>query len=297
MKKLIENQTRVKLQLEKILGPLSKEESEARRLWTLGYNKYQNAVKKLNERRNQGLTTDPVKNGKTNQTVKNLWDTLEGWDKKSESLTKQRDLARIEMEVAKDSIIKSEQKLEKMVSEYQLELQNTNSIIDNVFLLNYGVVAALENMDKFLVQEVFSKLGNATQKSIENSTSTKKITIMTNSINKMDVAKVQEAQKLIKEFFERINPKTNDIKNDEMDINIQVISKLLEELLVIKIQVKAGPGLSKFLSMRIDEEKIPELFNAQKLLASAMSYSRSGIYIKISERDTKNDKWQPVRQS
>lgn len=295
MKKLIENQKRVREQLKKVLGPISKEEAEARRLWTLGYNKYQNAVKKLNERRKKELTTDPVKNGKTNQTVKALWDTLNGWDEKSKLLTEKRDSARNKMELTKEQIIKTEQSLEKLLGEYRIQKQETDGMINNVFLLNDGVVAALENMDKFLASEVFTKLSDsATRKTIENSDSTKKVVIMTNSINWMDVSKAEEAKELINNFFERINPKEDE---EENDTTIQMLSELLKELLVVKIKVKAGPNLSKFLSLDIDKEQFPELVEAQKLLASATNYVRSGKYIRIYTREDKNEKWQPVRQS
>ncbi len=61
--------------------------------------------------------------------------------------------------------------------------------------------------------------------------------------------------------------------------------------------MKAGPNLSKFLYLDIDKEKFPELVEAQKLLASATNYVRSGKYIRIYTRTNKDEKWQPVRQA
>jgi len=71
----------------------------------------------------------------------------------------------------------------------------------------------------------------------------------------------------------------------------------LKELLVVKIKVKAGPNLSKFLALELREEKFPELKKAQRLLASATNYVRSGQYVRLFTRASKDDVWQPVRQS
>ena len=150
-------------------------------------------------------------------------------------------------------------------------------------------------MDKYLASDVFPHLHEkATQKLIENSTSTKKIVIMTNSINSMDVAKVEEAKREIDVFFARINP-TQEVKSE--DDTIAMLSELLKELLVLKIKVPAGPNLSRFLGMELSEEKFPELRKAQRLLASATNYVRSGKYVRLSIRETKDDVWKPVRQS
>jgi len=292
----ITNQNRVLNRLKKELAPLKKQESEAKRLWTLGYKQFLNADEKLSLRIKNGLTVDPVnKDGKTIQLVKSLWDIKNGWQEKSRILTEKRDSARKAMDEKKEEISLSEKKLEKMISDYQLQLQKTDGMIDNVILLNSGVVSALENMDKFLATDIFPQLEDvSTQKTIENSTSTKKIVIMTNSINWMDAEKAAEAKKLIDSFFERINPQENDDTNDDA---IQILSEILKELLVVKIKTKAGQNLSKFLSMDIDQKKFPELVQAQKLLASATNYVRSGKYIRIYTRENKDENWQSVRQS
>ncbi len=293
--KAIEHQERVLARIKKELEPLVKEEAEARRLWTLGYKKYNAAVEKLNDRRKKKLTTDASSGGAINLTVQKLWETLDGWTQKSEALTKRRDDARRAMEEKKQEIIQQEQELEKMLHEYQIQTQQTDGMIDKVFMLNDGVVAALENMDKFLVGDIFPQLHEkGTQKTIENSDSTKRLTIMTNSITVMDVAMVEEAKREIDAFFLRINP-TKEVRPE--DETIAMLTDLLKELLVVKIKVKAGPNLSKFLAMELNPEKFPELCKAQKLLASATNYSRSGLYVRLFTRATKDDSWQPVRQS
>lgn len=295
MNQSIEHQNRVLARIRKELEPLKKEEVEARRLWTLGYKKNLSALKDLNERRKKNLTTDVLKGGVVNKTVQNLWETIDGWEEKSEELTRRRDAARSAMEIKKEEIFKEEQILSELLHEHQLQLEHGDAMIDKVFLLNDGVVSALQNMDKYLSTEVFPQLHEkGTQKTIENSQLTKRVVIMTNSITFMDVSKVEEAKGYIDAFFVRINPDQNVQSEDD---TVAMLSGLLKELLVVKIKVKAGPNLSKFLALELSEEKFPELNKAQRLLASATNYFRSGQYVRLFTRANKDDVWQPVRQS
>lgn len=296
--KPIELQERVLLRLRKELESLKKEETEARRLWTLGYKKYTSATRQLTNRQKNGLTTDVVKDGITNKTVQKLWEIVAGWEEKSQELTQKRDDARFDMEKKKEQILEEEESLQNLLHQEQLQLQQTDTLIGKVFLLNGGVVAALENMDRVLSTEIFPLLHEkGTQKTIENSNSTRRFVIMTNSINIMDISKVEEAKKYIDAFFSRIRPNVQEKSDDDQDDMIIMLSALLKELLVIKVKIKAGPSLSRFLSLEFNQEKFPELYKAQKLLASATNYSRSGLYVRLFERETKDDAWQPVRQS
>ncbi|MEI6672893.1 MAG: hypothetical protein WCL02_06285 [bacterium] len=291
----IEKNKRILVRIKKELEPLKKQEAEARRLWTLGYKKYMSATKSLQNRRKKGLTTDAVKGDIINQTVQNFWETIDGWEQKSDELTLRRDNAREAMRKKEEEIIQQEHLLEKMLHEYQIQTQQTDGMVEKVFMLNEGVVAALENMDKFLDSDIFPQLHEkGTQKTIENSQSTKRLVIMTNSINIMDIAMVEEAKREIDAFFERINP---DTKIQSEDDTISMLTDLLKELLVVKIKVKAGPSLSRFLGMELNEEKFPELKKAQQLLASATNYSRSGTYVRLWAREKSTDNWVPVRQS
>ncbi|MFA7298044.1 MAG: hypothetical protein WC010_00135 [Candidatus Absconditabacterales bacterium] len=295
MEKQINLNERILKRIQNELIPLKKQEIEAKRLWVLGYKKYVSATAALNARQEKGLTTDIKKDGTINLTVKKLWDTTRGWGQKSEELTKHRDAAREAMKNKEEEIYTQEKLLAKILHEYQIQLEKTDGIVDKVFMLNDGVVAALQNMDKFLVSDVFTHLHEkATQKQIENSTLTNKIVIMTNSINIMDVGKVQEASALIDAFVNRVNPKKETQPQDEI---VSLLLDLVKELLDVRIRVKAGPGLSRFLAIDLNEQKFPELKNAQQLLASATNYSRSGLYVRLFTRATKDDKWQPVRQS
>ena len=55
MNKNIETQKRIVTRLRKELEPLKKEEAEARRLWTLGYNKQLRADTQLQKRIEKGI--------------------------------------------------------------------------------------------------------------------------------------------------------------------------------------------------------------------------------------------------
>ena len=290
----IEKQERVLARIKQEIEPLVREEAEARRLWTLGYHKMLTAKKQLDARRKKGLTTDPIKKGVINKTVQQLWDIMDGWDERSIELTQRRDAARLAMEQKKQHISDEEKLLEKMLYEHQIQMQHLDGMVEKTFILNEGVVAALENMDKYLGHDVFPYLSEkGTQKTIENSSSTKKIVIMSNTITIMDVSMVEEASQLIDAFVSRVNPKQEVQPQDEV---ISLLLELVKELLSIKIKVKAGPGLSRFLAMDI-ADKFPELKKAQKLLSSATNYSRSGLYVRLYTRTNANEKWLPVRQS
>jgi len=296
MKNKIEQNERILARIRKELLPIKKEAVEAVRLWTLGYKKFLTAQKSLEKRIDNKLTVDPVdKHGVENKTVKQLWDSIRGWEKRSIELTKRRDIARAAMVVKESEIVLQEKHLSDLLHEYQIHQQQVDGMIDNVFMLNDGVVLALEQMDKFLATQVYPMLHEkGTQKMIVNSTITKKITIMTNTITVMDVAMVEEAKREIDNFFARINPHRDE--TEEQDAVIVMLSELVKELLVIKIKVQAGPNLSKFLSMDIPTEFF-ELKNAQKFLAGATNYHRSGLYVRLFVREHKDDIWKPVRQS
>ncbi len=295
MNKNIETQKRIVTRLRKELEPLKKEETEARRLWSLGYNKQLRADKQLQKRIDKGLTVDPVKDGIVNKTVKALWDTKNGWNERSAELTKRRDAARKAMKEKEEEISKEESVLTNLISEYKIQTEKTDSVIDKVFLMNSNIVSLSENLDTLLESEFYPLLSETgTQKTIESSDGLKKIIILSNTINTMDSAKVEEAKEQIDLFFKRINPK--DPENEE-DETIKMLSELLKGLLVIKTKVKAGPNLSKFLALKLDSELFPELTKAQVLLIESMNYQRTGKYIRLYERENRNDKYRPVRQS
>lgn len=294
MKKHIEKQRRIVARLKKELEPLKKEESEARRLWSLGYNKQLRADQQLKKRIEKGLTVDPVKDGNVNKTVKSLWDTKNGWDEKSAELTKRRDDARKAMKEKEKEILKEESVLTNLISEYKIQSEKTDSVIDKVFLMNSNIVSLSENLDTLLGSEFYPLLSETgTQKTVESSNGLKKIVILSNTINTMDSSKVEEATKQINKFFDRINPKESTTE----DTTITMLSELLKELLVVKTRVKPGPNLSKFLSLKLDSEVFPELTTAQTLLIESMNYQRTGKYIRLYERENRNDNWEPVRQS
>jgi len=293
---LVKNSERILARLKNELKPLKAQEAEARRRWSLGYNAFLRAENELQKRVLKGLTVDPVSNGVVNKTVQKLWETKTGWMRKSEELTKQRDFARAAIAKKEKEILTAESKLNEILANEKIKMEKTDSTIEKVFLLNDHVVEALQSMDKFLEQEIYPSLAStATQKMLISSDGLRKVVIMSNSSNVMDSSKVEEARAKINEFFQRINPKGQDTV--EQDETVSMLTEILQDLLVIKVNIKPGPNLSRFLGLELDPEKFGELVEAQRLLGSAISYKRSNMYVRLFTRVNTSSRWEPVRQS
>lgn len=293
---LVKNSERVVSRLKNELKPLKAQEAEARRRWSLGYNAFLRAENELQKRVLKGLTVDPVSNGVVNKTVQKLWDTKRGWTAKSEELTKQRDGARTAIAKKEKEILQAEADLNEILTAEKIQMEQTDSTIEKVFLMNEHVVDALQSMDKFLEQQVYPNLADkATQKMLVSSDGLKKVVIMSNSSNVMDSSKVEEARAKINDFFQRINPKGQDTV--EQDETVSMLTEILQDLLVIKVNIKPGPTLSRFLGLELDPEMFSELVEAQHLLGSAISYKRSNMYVRLFTRVSTNSSWEPVRQS
>lgn len=281
--------------LKNELKPLKAKEADARRRWSLGYNEFLRAEKELQKRVEKGLNVNPVVNGVLNKTVQRLWDTKKGWTAKSEELTKQRDEARADIAEKEKEILQAEAELNELLTAEKIQLEQTDSTIEKVFLLNEHVVESLQSMDRFLEQQVYPNLADkATQKMLISSDGLKKVVIMSNTSNEMDASKVSQAREQIEKFFQRINPQKNEQENDE---TVQMLTDVLHDLLVVKVNVKPGPTLSRFLDLKLDSEKFGELVEAQHLLGSAISYRRSNMYVRLFTRANPSSHWEPVRQS
>lgn len=291
----IKNSERILARLKNELKPLKAQEAEARRRWSLGYNAFLRAEKQLQKRVAKGLTVNPVVDGVVNKTVQRLWDTKLGWIDKSEELTRQRDEARAAIAQKEKEILQAEAELNEILTAEKIQLEQTDSTIEKVFLLNEHVVESLQSMDRFLEQQVYPNLADkATQKMLISSDGLKKVVIMSNTSNEMDASKVSQAREQIEKFFQRINPQKDAQDNDE---TVQMLTDVLHDLLVVKINVKPGPSLSRFLELNLDPEKFGELVEAQHLLGSAISYKRSNMYVRLFTRTSTSSPWEPVRQS
>lgn len=292
---LVKNSERILARLKSELKPLKAQEAEARRRWSLGYNAFLRAEKQLQKRVAKGLTVNPVVDGVVNKTVQRLWDTKLGWIDKSEELTRQRDEARAAIAQKEKEILQAEAELNEILTAEKIQLEQTDSTIEKVFLLNEHVVESLQSMDRFLEQHVYPNLADkATQKMLISSDGLKKVVIMSNTSNEMDASKVSQAREQIEKFFQRINPQKDAQDNDE---TVQMLTDVLHDLLVVKINVKPGPSLSRFLELNLDPEKFGELVKAQHLLGSAISYRRSNMYVRLFTRVSTSSPWEPVRQS
>ena len=291
----VKKNERVVARLKKELEPLKKQEADARRRWSLGYNAFLRAENELQKRVEKGLNVNPVVNGTVNKTVQKLWDTKTGWLEKSENLTQLRDKAREAIAKKEAEILDAEAKLAELLAAEKVQLEKTDSTIEKVFLMNDHVVESLQSMDRFLEQNVYPNLSEkATQKMLVSSDGLKKVVIMSNTSNEMDAYKVGQAQQQIDAFFERINPQQNTQPQDE---TTQMLTEILRDLLFVKVNVKPGPTWYRFLGLDLDPEKFGELVEAQHLLGSAISYKKSNMYVRLFTRESTSDGWKPVRQS
>jgi hypothetical protein len=292
---LKENQ-RILARLKKELEPLKKEEAEAKRLWVLGHKKFLRATKELNSRIDKGLTVNPVdKDGKINKHVSELWDVTEAWESKSQELEDRRARALKAIEDKQIEIVTQEQELQRIIQEEQAIQDKKNELLDTTFVFHSQVAEAEARLNDYLSREVYPLLDEkSSQLSIESSDGMRKLVISVNTINVMDVSKVAKAQERINAFFDRINPRQKEIETE--DETILLIKELVQELLVVKVNVKAGPNLSRFLSLKLDKEKFQELVEAQEFLVSATNFQRSSKYIRLYRRNSRNEGWEAVRK-
>lgn len=255
------------------------------------------AERELQKRVEKGLNVNPIVNGVVNKTVQRLWDIKNGWFEKSEELTKKRDEARDAIKKKEQEILAAEAELTDILTTEKLQMEKTDSAIEKVFLMNEHVVESLQSMDRFLEQNIYPNLSDkATQKMLISSDGLKKVVIMSNTSNEMDTEKVEQAKQKIESFFKRINPQQGD-QVQSQDETTQMLSELLQDLLVVKFNIKPGPTLSRFLALELDSDKFSELVEAQHLLGSAISYRKSNMYVRLFTRETTSDGWKPVRQS
>jgi hypothetical protein len=82
-----------------------------------------------------------------------------------------------------------------------------------------------------------------------------------------------------------------------MDPNTKILYDLTHQLLIEKTKFKVGPDLYRFLSMEIDQETLPELHEAQRLLRQSIRSEKTSSYIRIKQRESQNSNWVDVRQS
>ena len=72
--------------------------------------------------------------------------------------------------------------------------------------------------------------------------------------------------------------------------------ELTQGLLIDKSNFKTGPKFYQFISLKIDAEIFPELSKAQEYLRASIRSKKTNSYIRLYERENRNNKWIPIKQ-
>lgn len=270
---------------EKELEKLSKKESRAIALWRKGYQFYQRAAKEIATLKRRGTKKE-----------EKMKDTILSWEEKTIGLTVQRDETREALRVKEEELIRLRLELAQIVEQDKGEKRVTDEIVEQVFMLNDKVVEALETRNGYLSVHVYDKLVDAkgkphSQVTFDDSSGTRRVVAMVNTISKIDPALAGEAKLEIEKFFNRIAPRAG-----QMDEATQALIELMEEILIEKTSFKVGPHLYRFLSLSLDEEVFPELKNAQDLLKKSLRSEKTTSYVRLYTREDRTSKFERVRQ-
>ena len=275
--------------LDRRIKSLEDGEAKIRKNWTKQYNKHLAYTQELINRSKKKLNPD-------NKKALQITSFLEGWEKLSIKLTNKRNLLREKIQTAKDE--KDNISLE--LKELQLSLENdakaNNSLIDLIFTLNNKVVDALEERNNVLSENVYNRLVKAdgnlhSQLSLINEAATRKVVALVNSITlvkpEMAEAGKIEIQKFFNRYEEKLAPKNPTIHQ---------LYKLTQGLLIDKSNFKIGPSFYVFISMDINQELFPELVKAQEFLKASIRSEKTNSYIRLYERENRQNKWIPIKQ-
>lgn len=275
--------------LDRRIKSLEDAEAKIRKNWTKQYNKHLAYTQELINRSKKKLNPD-------NKKALQITSFLEGWEKLSIKLTNKRNLLREKIQTAKDE--KDNISLE--LKELQLSLENdakaNNSLIDLIFTLNNKVVDALEERNNVLSENVYNRLVKAdgnlhSQLSLINEAATRKVVALVNSITlvkpEMAEAGKIEIQKFFNRYEEKLAPKNPTIHQ---------LYKLTQGLLIDKSNFKIGPSFYVFISMDINQELFPELVKAQEFLKASIRSEKTNSYIRLYERENRQNKWIPIKQ-
>lgn len=270
---------------EKELEKLFKKETRAISLWRKGYGAFIKASETM-------ATLKRHKTLKENELKKKIL----SWQETSIELTSERDVARKELKKKEEELGKLRLELATLIEQDLAEMRVTDEIVEQVFMLNGKVVEALEARNIYLSGHVYNQLIRAdgklrSQITFDDSSGTKRVVAMVNTISKVDPILADAAKLEIQKFFDRIEPKSESI-----DETTQSIKELLEEILIEKTSFKIGAHLYRFLGLNLNEEIFPELKRAQNLLKKSLRSEKTSSYIRLYTRKDRASKFEPVKQ-
>ncbi|MDB5239158.1 MAG: hypothetical protein JWO00_493 [Candidatus Parcubacteria bacterium] len=264
---------------------LKKLEARSRAKWTKENRAFRDAARQLARLKTFGT--------KKHQTLRAKVDS--NWDVRSVELTKERDALRARIVEVHEERVKLGTELATLKEQENGESKQTDEIVTQVFSLNDVAVQASKNREEYVTRQIFPRLLDdknkpLSQVSFTSADGLRRVVAMTNTMTIVQGDMAREAQMLIGEFFERFQ------KTIEMDPSTKALYELTKELLIEKTSFKVGPDLYRFLGMDIDESVLPALAEAQRLLRLSIRSEKTNSYIRIYERKSMNDAWEPVRQ-
>jgi len=272
--------------LEKEIARLQKEEADLRKNWTKRYQNYRKASMALAR-----ITLENIDSAE----ISEYRQIVIGWDEETVRLTKARDVKRNEIAAKQAELQELKQQFVALRERLGAESKADDEIVERVFGLNELVVQAAQQKEEFLSAQVYGRLFDAEgnqrrQVSIVDASGLRKVVALVNSITTVRSDLAEQALGLINQFF-------NGFREQVEDPTVTALMELTKNILVEKKTFKVGPDLYRFLGIDIDEALFPELKQAQKLLRLSLRSEKTTSYIRLYERASIKDKWQPVPQS
>ncbi len=256
----------------------------AKAKWKAEYIKYTKAVDDLVEIKNHGTLKEA-----------GIKKRIKGWFNLGTGLTAIRDHHLAKLDEIDQELNRFGLELAQLTAQQNGEVNAIDEIVTQVFNLNETVVAAAKNREDCLKRSVFPRLFSEDGKLLSQVTFTssdglRRVMAMVNSLTIVEGDLARKAQGLIEEFFGKF-------RTAEMDAVTKGMFDLTKQILTEKIKFKVGPYLYQFLGMELNERIFPELALAQKYLRQSIRSEKTNSYIRISQRKSLRDNWEPVPQS
>jgi hypothetical protein len=274
---------------EKEINKLKELKTRTRKAWEKGYQRYLDSSSYLAEivQLKHSWRRLSKKATKARKIVDN-WKSL--------SVEFTQEIREFEKEIRREEVTLHvlESDIKKIIDKLKIEDEMKDAMVDQVFELNDRVVEAMKLRNSYLTEQVFSKLfyenGKLrSQVTFDNSVGTRRVVALVNSITKLDFKKAQEAKALIESFFAKFK------ESLEMDAATRALFDLTNNLLVEKTEFKVGPDLYRFLSLEIEKEVFPELYQAQMLLRGSLRSEKTDSYVRLYVRKNRHSQWTPIK--
>ena len=207
-----------------------------------------------------------------------------------------RDFFRKGIEKADLELIDRNTRLALLREKQMNEGKATDEIVTQVFGLNVVAVRAARDREECLKRHIFPRLiGDdgklCRQLAFTSTDQLRRVVAMVNTMTVIDVDLAIAAKTEVEKFFARFQEET------PLEGSVAALYDLTRQMLVEKTSFKVGPELYRFLAMELDEAAFPELVTAQRLLRLSIRSEKTSSYIRLFQRTSHADPWEPVAQS